>query len=262
MYSLLSPYLGQLTCGMDIDLSPYNVENVVPSKSVMSSERPDIDNMEVTPLHISIKDLRETNNRVYVDFKITENEVTLTEQQISTPTCCVWRFDESQNTHPIPQTWSQDRKHATIQSCSWLCQIPKVWCSCNHAVWLWRIHYQLFSLLWDIDSHYYKLKSRYHSFPNVVEQKFLNFNKLQSHQHKPKQLSIQTLSLKIDKLRTHLDRGYMNGTHMTLLRNIVKGICDSLNKYVDYLKKQAVEVSKNHKTANLPESKIDNFKII
>ena len=120
----------------------------------------------------------------------------------------------------------------------------------------------LFSLLWDIDSHYYKLKSRYHSFPNVVEQKFLNFNKLQSHQHKPKQLSIQTLSLKIDKLRTHLDRGYMNGTHMTLLRNIVKGICDSLNKYVDYLKKQAVEVSKNHKTANLPESKIDNFKII
>ena len=89
MYSLLSPYLGQLTCGMDIDLSPYNVENVVPSKSVMSSERPDIDNMEVTPLHISIKDLRETNNRVYVDFKITENEVTLTEQQISTPTCCV-----------------------------------------------------------------------------------------------------------------------------------------------------------------------------
>ena len=49
---------------------------------------------------------------------------------------------------------------------------------------------------------------------------------------------------------------------MTLLRNIVKGICDSVNKYVDYLKKQAVEVSKNHKTAVLPESKIDNFTII
>ena len=95
-----------------------------------------------------------------------------------------------------------------------------------------------------------------------MEQKFLNFNKLQSHGHKSKQLSIQTLSLKIDKLWTHLDWGYMNGIHMTLLRNIVKGICDSVNKYVDYLKKQAIEVSKNHKTAVLPESKIDNFTII
>ena len=44
---------------------------------------------------------------------------------------------------------------------------------------------------------------------------------------------------------------------MMLLRNIVKGICHSLDKYLDYLKKKAVEVSKNHKTAVLPESKID-----
>ena len=54
----------------------------------------------------------------------------------------------------------------------------------------------------------------------------------------------------------------MNGTHMTPLKNIVKGICDSLDKYVDYPKKQAVEVSKNHKTALLPESKIENFTIL
>ena len=54
----------------------------------------------------------------------------------------------------------------------------------------------------------------------------------------------------------------MNGTYMTLLRNIVKGIYNSLDKYVDYLKKQAVEVSKNHKTAVLPESKIEDFMII
>ena len=54
----------------------------------------------------------------------------------------------------------------------------------------------------------------------------------------------------------------MNGTHVTLLRNIVKYICDSLDKYVDYLKKQAIEVSKNHKTVVLPESKIEDFMII
>ena len=95
-----------------------------------------------------------------------------------------------------------------------------------------------------------------------MEQKFLSFNKPQSHGHKSKQLSIQTLSLKIDKLRLHLDQGYMNETHMTLLRNILKGICNSLDKYVDYLKKQAIELSKNHQTAVLPKSKIEDFRII
>ena len=49
---------------------------------------------------------------------------------------------------------------------------------------------------------------------------------------------------------------------MMLLRNIVKGICDSLDKYIDYLKKQAVEASKNHNTAVLSESKIEDFTII
>ena len=46
---------------------------------------------------------------------------------------------------------------------------------------------------------------------------------------------------------------------MTLLRNIGKDSCDSLDKYVDYLKKQPVEVSKNQKTAVLPESKIGRY---
>ena len=99
MYSLLSPYLGQLTCGIDIDLSPYNVEDAVASTLVTSSEHPDIDNMEVTPLHISIEDLRETNKKVYVEFKLTENEVTLTEPQISTPTRSVFDVLMSHETH-------------------------------------------------------------------------------------------------------------------------------------------------------------------
>ena len=43
------------------------------SALVTSSECTDINNMEVTPLHISIEDLRETNEKV--EFKLTENEV-------------------------------------------------------------------------------------------------------------------------------------------------------------------------------------------
>ena len=153
-------------------------------------------------------------------------------------------------------------KRVTMQRCCWLRQIPKAWCLIMIMSNNEELIVDLCSLLWDIDSHYYKLKSWYCSFPNVEDQRFLNFNKLQSYGHKPKQLSIETLSLNIDKLQLHLDQGYMNGMHMMLLGNIVKGICDSLNKYVYYLKKQAVEVSKNHKTAVLPESKIEDFTII
>ena len=201
------------------------------STLVTSFEHPGIDNMEVIPFHISIEDLRETNKKVQVEFKLTENEVTLTEPQNSTPIRSVFEVLMSHETH-VPS----------------LKRDPKTGNARHHNVVVGYVKSQKFSiratmlsdyeefiadlcsLLWDINPHYYKLKSRYCSFPNIVEQKFLNLNKPQSHGHKPKQLSIQTLSLKIDELRLHLDRGYMNGMHMTLLRNIAKGICDSLNK--------------------------------
>ena len=201
MYSLLSPYLGQLTCRTDIDLSPYNVEDAVASTLVTSSEHPDIDNMEFTPLHISIEDLRDTNKKVYVEFKLTENEVTLTELQISTPTCSVFDILMSHETH-VPSL-KLDPKTGNARQYNAVAGYVKSQKFGVHATML--SDYEEFiadlcSLLWDIDLHYYKLKSQYCSFPSVVEQKFLNFNKLQSHGHKSKKLSIQTFSLKIDKL--------------------------------------------------------------
>ena len=96
---MLSPYLGQLTCAIDTDLSHYNFEDTLSSTLMTSSEHPDIDNMEVTPLHISIEDLRETNKKVYVEFKLTENEVTLTEPQISKLTRSVFDVLMSHETH-------------------------------------------------------------------------------------------------------------------------------------------------------------------
>ena len=69
------------------------------STLVTSSEHPDINNMEVTPLHISIKDLCETNKKVYVEFKLSENEVTLTELQISTPAHSAFDILMSHETH-------------------------------------------------------------------------------------------------------------------------------------------------------------------
>ena len=155
MYSLLSPYLGQLNCGIDIDLSPCNVEDAVASTLVTSSGRPDIDNMEVTPLHISIEDLRETNKKVYVEFKLTENEVTLTEQQISAPTRSVFDVLISHETHVPslkldPKTGNARQYNAVVgyvKSRSFgVCAI--MLSDCEEFV------ADLSSLLWDIEPHY------------------------------------------------------------------------------------------------------------
>ena len=183
-----------------MNLSPYNVEDAVASTLVTSIERRDIDNMEVTPWHISIEGLHETNKKVHVEFKLIENEVTLTEPQISTPNRSVLDVLMSHGTHVAsfkldPKTGNARQYDAVVGCVKFqnfgLCATMLS----DHEEFI----ADLCSLLWDIDPNYCKLKCRYCSFPNVVEQKFLNFNKPQSHGHKPKQLSIQTLSLKIDK---------------------------------------------------------------
>ena len=65
--------------------------------------RKSIDHGLISPLHISIKDLRQTKKKVYVEFKLTENEVTLTEPQISTLTRSVFHVLMSHETtcHPL-----------------------------------------------------------------------------------------------------------------------------------------------------------------
>ena len=171
----------------------------------------------MSPLHISIKDLRQTKKKVYVEFKLTENEVTLTEPQFSTPTRSVFCVLISHETH-VP---SLKRDPMTRNARQYNAVVGYVKSQSFGVLATLLSNYKEFitdlcSLWWGIDRHYYKLKSWYCSFPNVVEQKYLNFNKRQSHRHKPKQLSGETLSLKIDKLRFHLDRGYVNGPHMTL----------------------------------------------
>ena len=49
---------------------------------------------------------------------------------------------------------------------------------------------------------------------------------------------------------------------MLTFKNIVKGVYDSVLKYVNYLDKKAKLVSQNNKTQEFPESKIEEFTII
>ena len=118
---------------------------------------------------------------------MTENEVTLTEPQNSTPTRSVFEVLMSHETQ-VPSL-KRDPKTGNARQYNAVIGYVKSQKFGVRATML--SDYEEFiadlcSLLWDINLHYYKLKSRYCSFPNVVEQKFLNFNKPQSHGHKPK----------------------------------------------------------------------------
>ena len=64
---------------------------------------------------------------------------------------------------------------------------------------------QLFSsLLWELDPHYGKLKSRGIHFGAIVEEKFLGFNNPKKHGHSVKPVDMQSLMSKAIHLSVHV----------------------------------------------------------
>ena len=129
--------------------------------------------MEITPFHISIEDLREINKKVQVEFKLTENEVTLTEPQNSTPTRSVFEVLMSHETQ-VPSL-KRDPKTGNARQYNAVIGYVKSQKFGVRATML--SDYEEFiadlcSLLWDIDPHYYKLKFHYCSFPMLWTKNF------------------------------------------------------------------------------------------
>ena len=95
----------------------------------------------------------------------------------------------------------------------------------------------------------------------MIKKSFLGFNNPQSHGHKAKQLCSASLILKVNSLQTVQDRVFRGVSHMKKLKNIILGICDLVEKYVNYLDKQVKSTMEHHKTTVAPESPNENFSI-
>ena len=117
------------------------------------------------------------------------------------------------------------------------------------------------SLFWEIDPHYYKLKARVCSFPHVIEKLFLELNNPQLHGHKAKQLCSTSLTFKVNSLRTFQDRASLSASHMKKFKIIIGGVCDSVEKCVNYLEKQVKSLKEHQKNTLPPECPIENFTI-
>ena len=117
---------------------------------------------------------------------------------------------------------------------------------------LWDIdsHYCTFlkllaSLLWDIDSHYCTMRKRGCHF-SKIEKKLLGFNNPKKHGHSVKLLDIPVVEQKLVQVEMMLDRKYMESSHMKPFFNMMRTVCDSVIKYLEYCDSQKQRVYTLH----------------
>ena len=225
--------------------------------------------MQPTPLEITIDDLQETNKKIFVNVhsKQKSNSVEPLEQSVPDPVPDVTIrsvFDVLmvQHTHyptvkPDPKTGDVRQRNGVV---SYICD-QKFGVKETVLDDFENLVTKFCSLLWEIDPHYYKVKARGCSFPNLIEKSLLGFNNPQSHGHKAKQLCSTSLTSKVNCLRTFQDHDFLGTSHMKKFKNIIGEVCDSVEKYVNYLEKQVKSVKEHQKNTTPPECPIENFTI-
>ena len=198
---VLPPYVGTLRCGRAVDLSEFDVENTVASSYVTKNEQPKMEDMQPTPLEIAVEELQETNKKIFVIFtfpKFTSNSMEIpdnvpTPNILVVPTRTVFDVLMVQQTHypalkPDPKTGDVHQRNAVVS------YIRDQKFGVKGAILedFEKLVAKSCALLWEIDPHYYKLKTRGCSYLNIIEKSFLGFNNPQSHGHKAKQLQFKS----------------------------------------------------------------------
>ena len=247
-------FLGDLSCGRSVDLSLYDVKNALASSTVTKSEQPCINEMQPTPLEITIDNLQETNKKIFVMFTLSKqknNSVEPIEQSVpdpvpDVPIRSVFDILMVQYTHypavkPNPKTGDVRQRNAVL---SYICD-QKFGVKGTVLDDFENLVTKFCSLLWVIDPHYYKLKATGCGFPNLIEKLFLGFNNPQSHGRKAKQVCSTSLTFKVNCLRTFQNRVFLGASSMKKFKNIIGGVCDSVEKYVNYLEKQVKSVKEH-----------------
>ena len=251
-----------------IILLPYS--NALASSFVTKPEQPCFNEMQPTPLEITIDDLQETNKKMFVMLTLSKqknNSVEPLEQSIpdpvpDVPTRSVFDVLIVQHTHypavkPDLKTGDVRQRNAVV---SYICD-QKFGVKGTVLDDFENLVTKFCSLLWEIDPCYYKLKARGCSFSNLIEKWFLGFNNPQSHGHKEKQLCSASLTFKVTCLGTFQDRAFLGASHMKNFKNIIGGVSDSVEKYVNYLEKQDKSVKEHQKNTTPPECPIENFPV-
>ena len=102
----------------------------------------------------------------------------------------------------------------------------------------------LTNLLWYIDPHYNKLKSRNRcTFPEVTVKNLMNFNKPSEHGHKAKPINSTDTHMKVDSLLEYLDRSYFLKQHKNLRTEHLYPVSAAVSKYLEYSDNQVTRTT-------------------
>ena len=267
---ILTPFVDTLCCGRAVDLSEFDVENAVASSYVTKNEQRKMEDMQPTPLEIVVEELQETNKKIFVMFtfpKFTSNSTEIRDNVPTpnipiTPTGTVFDILMVQHTHyptlkPDPKTGDVHQRYGVVS----YIHDQKFGIKGTVLEDFQKLVGKFCALLWEIDLHYYELKARGCSFPNNIEKSFLGFDNPQSHGHRANQLCSSSLTLKVNGLRIFEYRAFMRINLMKKFKNIIIGICNSIEKNADYLEKQVNLVKEHHEITTFPECSTEDFTI-
>ena len=98
--------------------------------------------------------------------------------------------------------------------------------------------------MWDLDPHYNAIRSRgCGRFHTVIEGKLLDYNNPKKHGYAVQPFDTARIEQTLLQVEMKLDRKYMDSSHMKLLNDMIRSVCETVSKYVDYIYSQRIRVS-------------------
>ena len=189
-------FLGTLSCGRPVDLSWVDVDSLQASIPVIKDSPKDGDWM-ASDLENNINDFVEINKKIFIQFESKPlHEPSTTEINDSMSEIVLSTVSTSKSIAGVlmnkANSFPKGKQHASLGLSKQYNAMVNYIIFCKFGVkagcltdYEKLVKYSS-ELLWEIDPHYHKLKTRGMPFLESVEKNFLGFNKPVSHGHASK----------------------------------------------------------------------------
>ena len=205
------------------------------ASSSSSSNPPSLSALQPTPAFLSVKDLKEDHLPLYVQFACSEREFEegiSDDETLEKPGCSPSTSDLSSkgvgsvtaflmnkpNHFPTEKANAKKMNDKQYNEVVKFLKQNKCGVKGTSLPDYIKMIVTFASVLWEVDPHYEKLKSRGYVFSDNAKL-FLNFNNPKSHGHSARNLNTSFLGQKVSELMVYIERKYMHLQHMKPLRS-------------------------------------------
>ena len=253
-----------------MDFEKFDVDEVVASVAT-SGKPPSSSELMPAPLTVKLYEIKETNSSLYIQYELktklpepdAERSMSETvEKQCDEPLDSITNaLMNRQNSYV---SLKENAGHRDVQQFNAIVSLVKDKKCGVRPTSLddFTVCLESFSkLLWELDPHYYKFKSRGINFTKEVEKNLLGFNDPKRHGHTVKPIKIESLMSKATNLTLHLERKYMFSSHMKPIADIISSVVDGVCRFSEYMQAQNIRVSEHHTGEEKGKSTIDEYSV-